>query len=60
MSTPLEILEELENSYIENKRSNEKLQEILNKLDQYNQSVDYIPYRPLILSIKTSILKQKN
>ena len=59
MSTPLEILEELENSYIENKRSNEKLQEILNKLDQYNQSVDYIPYRPLILSIKTSILKQK-
>ena len=59
MSTPLEILEELESSFLQNKNDNEKPQEILTKLDQCNQSIDYAPCRPLMLSIKTSVLKQK-
>ena len=58
MSTPLEILEELESRFLLNKHDNEILQEILTNLDQCNQSVDYASYRSLALSIKTSLLKK--
>ena len=60
MSTLLEILEESQSSFLQKKNNNEKLQEILTKLDQNNQSIAYAPHRPLTLSIKTSVLKQKN
>ena len=59
MSTPLQSLEELENRFLHNKHNNDILQEILSTLDEYNQSVECISCRALILSIKTSILKQK-
>ena len=60
MSTPLQLLEELENPFLHNKHNNEILQEILNTLDQCNQSVECMSHGALALSIKTSALKQKN
>ena len=59
MSNLLEILEELQSSFLQNKNNNEKLWDIIIKLDSCNQSVNYIPYRPLIPLIKIFILKQK-
>ena len=59
MSIPLEMLEELENRFLLNKQNNETLQEILITLDQHNQSIECMSYRALMLSIKTSMLKQK-
>ena len=57
MSTPLEMLEELESRFLLNKQNNEMLQEILLTLDQRNQSIEHMSHRALILPIKTFMLK---
>ena len=58
MTTPLQILQQLENRYLENKHNNETLQNTITQLDMHVHSINFIPYQYLILSIKSSILRQ--
>ena len=59
MSSPLEMLENIEQQFINNKKDNQMLQHLLSLLEMYSQSIEYIEYRVLINSIKTSILRQQ-
>lgn len=59
MSSPLEMLENIEHEYANNKKDNQILQHLLSLLEMHSQSIEYVEFRVLINSMKTSILRQQ-